>query len=213
MAKRYYPADFKTELNDRKMTVSNSEDTAIHTVDIKWLAEKMLSGEKVDKQERSMAGACMLHLLSMDKGFQILEGMYKNLKAETSQAKDDPSDEAYSRDYQHIKLLLRSGKKEVQIAYIRWGNESENSAKSPWITGIDATHVWGEFRGVDDKGTAWGAAFRVKHDGLKFRTRCAYADMPRASEFFFKNIIHTQSDQPNSKGKIGVNSLQRPPCV
>ena len=193
MAKRYYPADFKTELNGKIMNVSDEKGQLLHVVDVKWLAKQMLNGEKITKQHRSMAGACILHLLSMDKGLAILEGQLNDyLKAAAKvQAKDDPSDEAYSRDYQSIKRMLRSGTKEVQIAYIRWGHESENDAKSPYITGIDATHVWGEFRGVDAGGVGWGASFRVKHDGLKFRARCSFADLPGGGEFFFRNIIHT----------------------
>ena len=94
MSKQYYPDNFLTQLDGNAMTVTTQEGEVLAAYSIKPLADGLIMGTKtrLDAGERAMVGACLLHLLDLDKNSEIKkpvdlpDGIYP---AETLEAEEE----------------------------------------------------------------------------------------------------------------------------
>ena len=68
--RQLFPAGFKTEVHNGKfLEVMDAEGKLLNLVDLKWLSDKLLSGEVMTMEDRTVAGAGLRHLLEVMSPF------------------------------------------------------------------------------------------------------------------------------------------------
>ncbi len=71
MPKAYLPDNFQTELDSEgtvpvfRVTVPDSDD--LYVINLRYLSDKLLNGERIDAGEKAVAGAALSHLIAVAK--------------------------------------------------------------------------------------------------------------------------------------------------
>lgn len=66
MSKPYFPDNFTTEINGVSLSVE-SDGQLLHCCDLRYLSNKLLNGQRLDRSEIGAAGAAISHLLALTK--------------------------------------------------------------------------------------------------------------------------------------------------
>ena len=144
MAKSVYPDTFQTELNGNVLTVSE-DNQLIAAYDVKRLANRLVLGVSVTKEERAMAGACILHMLASES------------KEPVASPKPFTIEDAR-------KEIKRRG--EVQILRFHKGKECDDELLC-FLLEITETRLCGVIRNING---GKPIAFSVVHNDKSFAT-------------------------------------------